>query len=111
MDYNSSLTIIHMYTKNDNRKQAMVPEQLQKKILEENHSGIIHVLIYQNEKFHIIITILNYIVIKADNQYNNNIAYCSTWTWHMTTSQKRICFIRHSIQIITLFTSCLQINP
>ena len=39
-----------MHTKNDNRKQAVIPKQLQKQTLEGNHSGIMHVLIYRYKK-------------------------------------------------------------
>ena len=47
-----------MHTVNDNRKQAVVPKQ----ILEENHSGIMHVAIYRYKKFYIIITVLTIIL-------------------------------------------------
>ena len=49
----------------------MVPKQLQKQILEENHSGIMHVVIYCYKKFYII----TYIAII--NSHNNNIAITS----------------------------------
>ena len=62
-----------MYTKTDNRKPAVIPKQLQKQILEENHNGIMHVVIYQYKKFHIIININNYIVIYS--QYDSNVAH------------------------------------
>ena len=61
-----------MHTKNNNRKQEVVPKQLQKQILEENHSGIVHVTLYRYKKFHILITIL---ILYCNNQYNDNIAH------------------------------------